>query len=211
MKEPAPIRIRSRGYLPHWEREGGTYFLTWRLEDSLPRHVLEQFEFERWEILRRAELAHRDPSEREAKRLAELNRRLDRYLDQGIGSCWLADPRVAAMVQENLLHFHGYRYHLWAWTVMPNHSHAVATPTKGWDLKDILHSWKSYTSHEANKLLSRNGTFWYREYYDHLIRDAAEFHHYVEYTLQNPVVAGLCERWEDWPWSGRHPGCPERF
>ena len=31
---------RTRGYLPHWESEGGTYFVTFHLADSLPATVL---------------------------------------------------------------------------------------------------------------------------------------------------------------------------
>ena len=31
---------RTRGYLPHWEAEGGSYSVTFRLGDSLPANVL---------------------------------------------------------------------------------------------------------------------------------------------------------------------------
>ena len=34
------LRVRSRGYLPHWELEGATYSVTFRLDDSLPAEVL---------------------------------------------------------------------------------------------------------------------------------------------------------------------------
>jgi len=34
------VRIRSRGRLPHWERDEATYFVTFRLFDSLPATVL---------------------------------------------------------------------------------------------------------------------------------------------------------------------------
>ena len=69
-------------------------------------------------------------------------------------------------------------------------------------LASILHSWKSYTANEANKILRRNGEFWQREYYDHLIRDDRDLDRCVAYTVQNPVKSGLCKLWEDWPWSG---------
>ena len=40
---PSPvITKRTRGYLPHWERNNGTYFVTFRLGDSLPEAVLEE-------------------------------------------------------------------------------------------------------------------------------------------------------------------------
>jgi REP element-mobilizing transposase RayT len=50
--------------------------------------------------------------------------------------------------------------------------------------------------------LNRGGSFWQREYYDHLVRDEADFVRCVEYTLHNPIEAGSCDRWEDWPGSG---------
>ena len=38
----ALITKRTRGYLPHWEHNDGTYFVTFRLGDSLPKAVLEE-------------------------------------------------------------------------------------------------------------------------------------------------------------------------
>ncbi len=32
-----------------------------------------------------------------------MQRRINRYLDQGYGSCYLRDPTIAAMVEESLL------------------------------------------------------------------------------------------------------------
>jgi hypothetical protein len=69
---------------------------------------------------------------------------------------------------------------------MPNHVHVVVQPFAGMkttagtavpqsELPDILHSWKSFTAKEANKFLRRSGDFWQAEYYDHLIRDEADF------------------------------------
>jgi len=45
---PDPLRsgIHTRGYLPHVKREGASYFVTFRLTDSLPREVLLRFERE---------------------------------------------------------------------------------------------------------------------------------------------------------------------
>jgi alanyl-tRNA synthetase len=98
-----------------------------------------------------------------------------------------------------LKHFDGDRYRLYAWCVMPNHVHVVFRPNPGFKIESILHSWKSFTAHECNKLLGRDGEFWRRESYDRLIRDAAEFEEKVEYTLNNPLAAGL-KNWT-WVWS----------
>ena len=58
---------------------------------------------------------------------------------------------------------------------MQNHVHVMFRPQNPHTLDSILHSWKSYTSNQANRILARRGTFWMAEYYDHLIRDQADF------------------------------------
>ena len=98
-------------------------------------------------------------------------------------------------------HFDGQRYELAAWCVMPNHAHAVFTPLAVFDPSEILHSWKSYTAHRVNALVKRTGALWERESFDHLIRSVDDFEGFIRYVEDNPVVAGLCEKPEDWPWS----------
>jgi REP element-mobilizing transposase RayT len=111
----------------------------------------------------------------------------------------MRDNRVASLVTKTLHHFDGQRYSLAAWCVMPNPVHVVVHPFAGitttaetavpqTELPDILHSWKSFTAKEANKLLRRSGHFWQAEYYDHLIRNEADFRHAVRYVLDNPIV-----------------------
>jgi hypothetical protein len=67
-------------------------------------------------------------------------------------------------------------------------------------LSQIMHSLKSYTANEANKLLSRTGQFWQHESYDHWVRDDHELARIVEYIARNPVNAGLAENAQDWPY-----------
>ena len=193
------LTIRSRGRLPHWEADQAIYFVTFRLADSLPKSVLERFEFERRDILATALAAHRDLSPSERRRLAELfSERIESNLDAGAGKCHLAKPRIAAVVADVLRHFHAVRYWLYAWRVMPNHVHALFRPFPGHALAEVLHTWKSYSANRANRLLGRTGEFWQREYFDHLDRDEQEFYRIVEYILQNPEKAGL----KNWPWVG---------
>lgn len=64
-----------------------------------------------------------------------------------------------------------------------------------------MHSFKSYTANQANKLLRRSGAFWETESYDHVIRNEAEFNRIQNYVVKNPVKAGLVDDWRDWPWS----------
>ena len=132
---------------------------------------------------------------------AALRKRIELYLDQGYGECYLKDARVAESVQNSFLFFDGERYRLTAWVVVPNHAHMLLTPCPGQELSDILQSLKSYTANEANKLLQRKGQFWQPESFDRWVRDADHFAKVIAYIENNPVKAHLCEQPEDWPYS----------
>jgi hypothetical protein len=45
--DPQQPIVQKRGHLPHWEQSGATYFVTFRLADSLPADVLAQWRDER--------------------------------------------------------------------------------------------------------------------------------------------------------------------
>ena len=62
-----------------------------------------------------------------------------------------------------------------------------------------MHSWKSYTSHEDNKLLQLSGAFWQREYLDRFVRNAKHYENVVAYIEENPVKAGLAKIKTEWP------------
>ena len=167
-----------RGNLPHIYKEGCTYFATFCLVDAVP--------------------------ERRRKRRLKSNVDLDdieQWYDPPTttGSCILRDSRAASIVENALLHFQGERYSLSAWSVMPNHVHTVVTPNANQHLSKILHSWKSFSAHEINKVLGRNGSVWEKESFDHLVRSERAFERFVAYTENNPVVAGLCDSPELWP------------
>jgi REP element-mobilizing transposase RayT len=131
----------------------------------------------------------------------ERRKRIEAYLDRGAGSAFMNNPLIANEVQNALLFFDGTRYRLQAWVVMPNHVHALLTPFAGWELGDILHSWKSYTANECNKLLGRSDDFWQTETFDRYIRNEKHYYNAIRYIENNPVKAGLVRKAEDWPWS----------
>jgi REP element-mobilizing transposase RayT len=187
-KELRAAGWRSRGYLPHFDGRAIPQFITLHLADSIPKKVIE-----RWQ----RQLSGLNP----AQEKLILERRIEKYLDQGYGSCFLKDPRIAKMVQDSLLKFDGVRYNLFAWVIMPNHSHTLLRRFEDWELDQLMHSHKSYTAHEANKLLNRHGQFWMEEYFDRYIRNAQHFRKMVLYIENNPVKAGFCNKASDWPFS----------
>jgi len=187
---------RTRGYLPHWEAEGGTYSVTFHLGDSLPANVLAKLTRQR-EMIKAVLRSGRQLTPMESVRAHQLRRKeIEEYLDANHGGCILRKAECAAIVAERLAFRDGNDYELFAWVVMPNHVHALFQPETGHDLAEILGAWKSVSTRLINKVRDRRGSVWQREYYDHLIRDEAEFIHAVEYILDNPRRAGL----RDWPW-----------
>lgn len=118
---------RSRHYLPHLDFEGTLQHVIFDLADALP-----------------------DSQTGSAKVLEST---LDADLDRGHGKCLLADPRCAAIVQDELLRLDVERYRLLAWCVMPNHVHVVIEQKL--DLAGTVRRWKSWTAREINSLLGR--------------------------------------------------------
>ena len=57
---------------------------------------------------------------------------------------------------------------------MPNHVHVVVRIFPGQTLAEVVQSWKSLSAKHANGILDLQGTFWQREYYDHLVRNEGE-------------------------------------
>jgi len=92
---------------------------------------------------------------------------------------------------------------------MPNHVHALIETQEGFPLADVLHSWKSFTSHKANGFLQRSGELWQREYLDRYVRNAEHYEKVIAYIEENPVKAGLARFKTGWRWSSarfRIPG-----
>src|SRR5689334_17505575 len=93
----------AQGNLPHWRQEGVTYFVSFRLGDSLPAKVMDLWRPERVDWLQR------HPTPHTADQLRDYHQRfVDRFhqwLDAGQGSCILADPNLRQIVANSLTHF----------------------------------------------------------------------------------------------------------
>jgi len=197
-----------RRNLPHWDVPGGTYFLTFCLAGSLPASGLLAIG-NRWRAAALRSPPHGvSVAAWQRTCAAHAFRETDRLLDVSPGACWLADPRIASVVEESLLYRDGRDYRLIAYVIMPSHCHIVfatgdVTGLGGHDVsrERITQSLKRYTARECNRLLGRRGEFWQPESYDRVVRDDAELERIVLYVEQNPVKAGLCERPEDWSFS----------
>lgn len=193
------IHIRNRGRLPHWERDSGLYFITFRQADALPKSVLKKVA-ERHPILTAAKTSGVRLLPEQQAELAEFSpRKMEEYCDRGCGSCAMNDQRIAGAVAAALRFRDGKQYRLLAWCIMPNHVHVVVRLLPGIDLATVLKTWKQFSSKAANQVLGRKGRFWQKEYYDHLIRNEVEYSRAVRYVMENPIKAGL----KNWPWVWR--------
>lgn len=182
------ITLKSGDSLPHWEQTGATYFITFRLGDSIPSDILEEWKMERAAWL----LAHPKPwSETvEGEYHRRFSVRVDEWLDLGSGKCLLRHPENREILSSTLLKDHGSNYAMHAFVIMPNHVHLLATIRLG-TLADHLQSWKGSSSFQINRRLGLGGSFWQRNYFDRMIRDARHYQRCLRYIANNPVKAKL--------------------
>jgi REP element-mobilizing transposase RayT len=189
--EYQPRGWHSRGYLPHFDGGEILQFITIRLADSLPSHLLEIW---------REELE----AEKVEDKDAALRKRIEYYLDEGHGNCFLQNKEVAEVVKNSLLHLNGKKYRLIAWVIMPNHIHFLAMLLHRVSLSSMMQVLKGFSAREANKLLERGGAFWQADYFDRYIRNEKHFHATIAYIENNPVKANLCAAKEDWFFSSAY-------
>jgi len=187
------IRMREAKRLPHWSVDEGLYHVCFRLADSLPKdrigHLVEE---------RRLLATKIAKTDEDRWRMVQLSRSIDKGLDQGWGNCLMRQTQVAEIMKASILHFNDERYDLFAWCIMPNHVHLIIQPRAGFHLDVILHSIKSFSANEINRVLGRSGPVWMKESFDHLIWSEASFRRHLEYVRTNPMIAGLF----NWPWVG---------
>ena len=105
-----------------------------------------------------------------------------------------------SLVVEALHHSTNSHYDLLAYVVMNDHAHVLIHPIGDKLLQGIIHSWKSFSSHQVGRLRSVPGGIWQDEYFDRVIRSDEELHEKAKYILNNPW-----KRWPDiaeYPWVG---------
>lgn len=182
----AEVRVYTR-HLPHWRQEGATYFVTFRLGDSLPQSKLAEL------TEMRKEIQLLSPSDQgRAVALAETAlEKMEDWLDQSLGSCVLANYPQREILLQGLLYHHGERYEMGAVALMPNHVHLLLRPFSGFELEVILHSRKLHSARQINASLNQKGALWSSESYDRIVRNAEHLWRCLQYIGHNPAKAGL--------------------
>jgi REP element-mobilizing transposase RayT len=203
-----PVAFLS-GDLPHWRQDGATYFVTFRLADSLPQERLAMAKE------RDSGCAHPSRDEGHERTTTNGSRSVCSNGSTGTGSCvWRC--RMKEIVEKALRHFDGDRYRLDEFAVAPNHVHVLVSPLGEHQLSQILHSWKSFTAHEILKVEAasrrlgefqhqrrdasatlktesqesgggvpppseKDHTVWQKESFDHIVRSPASMEKFREY------------------------------
>jgi len=215
--------------LPHFQQPGQAYFITWSLKDAVPKKALIRYT-RKLELLKSqiagAGAANSDSpdfkkrgSETASPELQKLKmeyyllrkkyiKAYDDLLDADRNPrINLSKPEHTNAIIETLKFWDGVKLENYAFCVMSNHVHWVFRVFekdkngKPVYLQDILYSVKRFSASRINVLENRKGELWQKESFDTTIRDEMHLARAIEYTLNNPVSAGIVKEWKDWPGS----------
>ena len=182
--EPKQYIYIKGSKLPHWHQTNKVQFVTFRLVDSLPQKKLLELSAFKRQWLEEHPQPWDKATQEEYNR--EIRKKVDRWLDQGCGECLLERKSIREIVIKALLFYHGKRYILHHFVIMPNHVHLLLSPIGDDEITKSIGSVKQFSANAINKLLGRHGNVWQRNEYDHLVRDMQSYEACVNYINQNP-------------------------
>ena len=102
----------------------------------------------------------------------------------------------------------GGAFQLHAFVLMPDHFHALLTPSQRTTLERAVQYVKGGSAHRIRKELNFRLPVWQRGYSDHRIRDGRDYELHLRYLERNPVTGRLAAVAADYVWSsasGRFP------
>jgi len=115
---------------------------------------------------------------------------------------------------ESILRWKDSRYELYAACVMPDHVHLLIEPMIEhagnsrspifFSLSKILHSIKSFTATQINKIERTKDPVWETESFDRMIRSESDLREKYLYITRNPWDSGVVERGKDYRWVWYH-------
>jgi putative transposase len=83
-------------------------------------------------------------------------------------------------------------------TILPDHAHWLLLDCRS--LSSTVGRYKSLVTARA-RAQGYPHRIWQRSFWDHIVRDTEKLDRIVRYVLENPIRAGLCERFEDYPYT----------
>jgi len=161
-----------------------TYFVTFRLADSIPQATLDLWVRERDDWL------YRHPEPRDVRARREYYRlfveRFQKWLDAGYGDCVLGQPAVRKIVTTALGYFETTRYLLREWVVMPNsrtrdrHADSRTRALGYHPFLEIIHRQPDQSA------VGRTEKLWQKEPFDHIVRGPDQLQRIEQYIHDNP-------------------------
>ena len=202
------VRIMTKEYyrrnLPHWHPPNSMFALTYNLEGSIPKHILEQLKNEKaFQIknLKEKGIEGYELQEELNKLQSLYFGKYDDLLDNPKNDIqYFKNPKVAKVVQDSLEYLNDKVWKMVCYCIMSNHVHLIVYKLNQ-PLTKTLQSHKRHTAVKSNEILGSEGKFWQRETFDRKIRNRKEFGNQVRYAVFNPVKAGLVEKWQDWKYT----------
>lgn len=195
-------QTQAHADLPDWFQPGSTFFVTQCLGDSMPWRLLDQQKREITEWAKqhginsqrpdwRATVAKNPELDDEFRK--RFRTQYERWLDEGYGSCVLADPENAEIMVSSMRFFDGEKLHLGPFVVMPNHVHVMLSVINGDGPQRIGSNWRRYTATQINRRLNKNGRLWQPDPFELPIQSADSFVRFRRYIFENPSRAKLKE------------------
>lgn len=200
--------------LPHFQQPGQAYFVTWILKDAVPPKAFLSYTEKLKQL--KVQINFHKQNESESKTIDSLKVQYyttrKKYLKAYDDLLALNKNNIVDLSMSKNMKIIKEAIHFWekkklknhAYSIMPNHIHWViellANDEDGNTvyLQDILQSVKRHTANRINKQEGRTGSLWQKESFDTTIRDEEHLYNAIEYTLNNPVSAGLVSDWNDW-------------
>lgn len=180
-----------RRNLPHYYIPHSTYFITFRVKNSIPLNKL-LFIKNKYDKLRLKQKNHSTINE-------NYFYEYDLLLNDFKSCKYLDNQELSDIVKGELYKYDGKEYKLICYSIMPNHVHLIFHLTENArSISKIMQSIKRVSAYKINLKLKRNGSFWQSESYDHIVRNEKELLDIINYTLLNPVKAGIVENWKDY-------------
>jgi putative transposase len=95
-------------------------------------------------------------------------------------------------------------FNLLAFVVMPDHLHLIIIP-RGKNISQAMHSIKSFSSKEINRINSRNGRIWQSSFRDFTVYAKELLLEKIAYIHDNPVRKGWVLKAERYNFSSANP------
>jgi putative transposase len=144
-----------------------------------------------------SKLHHEIPHWVETGALFHIRIAIDREKEQ---SSLIASPRAQALLDSARFYEAKQRWYITLFMLMPDHLHALVSFVSDDSMSNVIGDWKHFQTRQ-------HGIVWQEGYFDHRLRDderGEQLSAKINYIRQNPVVAGLCAKAEDWPWVISH-------